>query len=173
MGILHDQLLVLTDDIADAGQDAAPDAGPQQGVERKAEVVHAGHPGRDRDQVPYHRQQAADEGGNLAMAQKEALHSLKLVRRDQHIFAVFYDQRPTQIVGDEVVDVGAGQATQGAAQDRAGHVHLPLKGQIAGRRHDQLARHRDDRAFHGHQQKNAGIPHGADCIQQPLNKCVH
>ena len=105
--------------------------------------------------------------------QEKLLHPFELVRRDQHIFAVLEDQRPPQVVGDEVVGIGPDQAAERAAQDGDGHVHLALEGQIAGRRHDQLARYRDDRTFHGHQQDDAGIAHGADGIQQPLNECMH
>ena len=173
VGVLHDQILVLADGVADPGQDGTPDAGAGQGVERELEMVHAGKPGRYRDEMAHNRQQSADECRYLAVLQKKVLHALELVRRDQYIPAVFEDQRPSQVVGDEVVGIGPDQAADCSAQYGDRHAHLALVGQIAGRRHDQFAWNRDDRTFHGHQQDDAGIAHGADGIQQPLNKCMH
>lgn len=62
MGVLHDQLLIFTDGIADTGQDTAPDPRAGKGVERELEMVHAGNAGRNGDEMPDNRQQAADKG---------------------------------------------------------------------------------------------------------------
>ena len=173
VGILHDQVLVLPDEVADEGEHGYPDPGAQKGVERELPVVHPGQPRRKRDQVPHHRQQPADEGRNLAMLEEEFLHLGELLFGNEDVAAVLQEQRAPQVMGREVVGVGAHQAPHRAAQYRHGHAHLPLLGQIAGRRHHQFAGDRDHRTLHRHQQEDAGIPQRPYGLQKPINYCMH
>jgi len=46
-------------------------------------------------------------------------------------------------------------------------------GEIAGRGHHQFAGNRKNGTFHGHQKKDAGVAHGADGGNKPINKFVH
>src|SRR5258706_5808743 len=45
--------------------------------------------------------------------------------------------------------------------------HLSLRRPIAGRGHDQLARHRQDRRLHRHQRHDAGVAEVEQRLQQP------
>ena len=104
---------------------------------------------------------------------KNRLDLREFLFRDPDILAVFQDERPAEIMGRKVVRIGAHKAAQGAAENGDEHVHLPLLGKIPCRRHHELARDRDDRALHGHQEKNAGIAERPDGYEQPVYQCMH
>ena len=89
---------------------------------------------------------------------------------DPDVFAVFQEQRPAEMTGSKIIDVGTHQAAQGSAEDRKTDIHLPLLGEIAGRRHHQFAGNRNNGTFHGHEQKDAGVAHGANGGDEPINE---
>jgi hypothetical protein len=71
-------------------------------------VVHSRQPGRHRDEMTHHRQQPADEGGDFAVLQKEALGAGEPLLADEEVAAVPQQQRPAEMAGGKVVQVGAG-----------------------------------------------------------------
>lgn len=89
VGVAHDERFFLADDVADGGEDRAPDTGTQQCVEGELPVVHPGKPRGERDEVAHHREEPADEGGNLAVALEEALDLGELLLGDPDVLAVF------------------------------------------------------------------------------------
>ena len=136
-------------------------------------MIHPGDAGRNGDQVANDRQQAADEDRNLAMLQKEAFYFRELFLGYPDIFAIFQHQGPSQPAGGKVVGIGADKAAESTYEDGDPDIHLPLMGEVAGRRHDKLTGYRNNETFHGHQRENAGVTHGIQGVKEPVYKIVH
>ena len=98
-----------------------------------------------------YREEPADESGYFAMAQEKPFHFHKLLLGNPDIFAVLEHQGTPEIVGGKVVGIGTDETADCAHEDYQPDIHCALLGQVAGRRHDQFARHRDDGALHRHQ----------------------
>ena len=136
-------------------------------------MIHPGDACRNGDQVANDWQQAADEGRNLAMFQKEDFHFCELFFGYPDIFAIFQHQGPSQPVGGKVVGIGTDKAAESTRENSDPDIHLPLMGEVTGRRHDKFTGYRKNGTFHGHQGKNAGVTHGIQGVKEPVYKIVH
>src|SRR5512143_72645 len=171
--VLINELPLGPDEIADECQYGDPQSRAEQGIERELQVVHPCEPGRKRDQMTDNGKQPSDERGYLAMVLEILLDLGKFFLRDPDVLAVFKKQWPAQMVGSEIVRVGAHEAPKSAAEDGDCHAHLALLREVTCGRHHQFARDRNDRTLHRHEKEDAGItesPYGQD---QPVYQCMH
>jgi len=89
---------------------------------------------------------------------------IEIATRQQHVRSVAFDERPPApdagvIGGDRSQDVA-----DGACQRHPKHRELPGCDEVARKRHDDLARQRDARAFNGHRHEDSGIPERGDRV---------
>ena len=173
MGVLHDERLFFADKVADPGQNRTPHPGADKGVEGKAQMIHPGHAGRNGNQVANDRQKAADEDRNLSMPQKEAFCFRELFLGYPYIFAIFQHQGPSQPVGGKVVGIGTDKAAESTYENGDPDIHLPLMGEVAGRRHDKFTGKRNNGTFHCHQSENSRVTHCIQGVEEPVYKIVH
>src|SRR2546421_799740 len=136
----EDHVFPASDEPADRRQDGAPDERSEPCKEDEPVQVHAGDPGRDRDQVTHDGQHAPYENADLAVGGEVALRAIQPLLRDQHVFAQAQKERAAEPAGEPVVGKRAEHAAQHAARQREQEVHLAFRHEISRRRHDQLAR---------------------------------
>src|SRR6185436_17441196 len=94
----------------DAGEPEAPDGRAGNRQERVAAERHLEHPGRDRDERPKHRRDAAEGHDPVAPALERPLGSLELLRTEVEPAAVALDEgtaavAPDRPAGDRAEDV--------------------------------------------------------------------
>src|ERR1700761_5420748 len=71
--------------LADIGEGEAPRPGADEGVKLELQLRHAGDAGRQRDEGPHHRQEAADEHGDAAETREEAIDQLEIPPADEEV----------------------------------------------------------------------------------------
>ena len=127
-------------------------------------------PRRDRNQVPDHGEQPANQGADFAVLREESLGAQQILLSEQHVSAIPLDQRPADQLCAVIIRQRADDAPHDTAEQGQREAHLALGGPIPHRRHDQLTRHRQNRRLHCHERNDAGISEIEQRVKQPLDE---
>src|ERR1041385_2656904 len=134
-------------------QRAAPSVVTRLNTPNDMRVIPAGV----ENKVADHREQAREKDTADSVALHEMLGALESFGFDENVAAPAEDQGATDPARGPIADGGTYPRAESPGQDDAEERHLPLRGPEGGGRNHNLARHRDDGAFHGHQNDDAQI----------------
>src|SRR5271170_3529155 len=126
-----------------------------------------GKTGRERDEGPHPREQAADGNSDSAVTREEPLGALQLVAAHKDVAAPALDRGPPaarcNVIGDRRADIAPQRAHRGGA-DQA---EPPGRDEISGERHDHFGRQRNAGRLDRHQNDDTKITGGRNDLDNP------
>ena len=154
---------VLAEPIAECGKHDVPDACAKGSEQGKGAEIHARQSGGNGDELPDCRNEAAQEGGDGAVAVKIGFGFLHLLGIDEaHVphpaVGKGIDDRAANEQRQDVVDDGSDECAKGGNEDNHHHVHVAVAcREIGSRRDDDLAGEWDEGALDGHEQQDGAV----------------
>src|ERR1700730_10651739 len=154
-------------------ENPAPDSRPHDRDDAENPEIHAHNSSRDRNKMSDHGQKPGEENSTGFVTRQPMFRVFEFFRTNQHEPSVSDNQGPTDDSGDPVGEGRTQVRSDRPSQNHAGETEFALRSQKCGRRYNDFARHREDRAFHRHQHDDAGVT----AVQHPahpnLKKMMH
>ena len=113
------------------------------------------------------RQQSRKENATRFVTLQPDFSAFQFIVRDEKIYAEAIKQRTPNEQTDPVTYRRTHVRSDCPRYDYAGHAEVAAGCEKRRWRNDDLAGNRDNRAFHRHEQEDAGISEGADRVDQP------
>ena len=158
---------MLADLHAHPAESQAPGKGADERVGDELPHWHARHAGGKGDEGADNGQEARDEHGDLAAPLEKALRPGQVLGVHEDVLAVLLDQRPPSVLPRVVGGNGPDHAADGAGEGDPEEREASRADQVAGERHDHLARERDAGALDPHEEHDAAVAHGGDDSGDP------
>ncbi len=162
--------------VAKQRQDAVPDGGAEERVKRERSEFHLCKACRNGNQLADDGDEAADERRNGAVFAEVVFGLFDFLDVEQQevpeaAVREFVDNRATENLGEEVVDVCSDERADCCEENDECDVEAGtwLQGFVGGGRHDEFRRERDERTFDGHQKRDCAV---IQVVIVPVNNAV-